>query len=143
MTVTGAIGSGNYRPPEVLLPIYQGEDFRCQDIWSFCLTLLEVIFGFPVESRAFAMLIPVINREQRNITREDICRVMNGALDLKMFGEAEVLFGLILEGLRYRVKDRPPNLDKLQTFLMRYRGYQKRFCRFSNSKYRMQLQLLA
>lgn len=54
-----------------------------------------------------------------------------------------MLLGLILEGLRYQVKDRVPNLDRLQAFLEQCRGFQKKFCRFSNSKYRLELQLLS
>jgi|JI6StandDraft_1071083.scaffolds.fasta_scaffold03006_7 serine/threonine protein kinase len=143
MTVTGAIGSGNYRSPEVLFPTYQGEDFRCQDIWSFCLLLLELLFDFPVESRPFSMLIPIINREKRDITFSDLNRVMDQGLNLKLFDGGEILFGLILQGLRYHVKNRIANLDLLQKYLIQYRGYQKKFCRFKNSQFRFELQLLA
>lgn len=87
MTITGAIGSGNYRPPEVIMPAYQGKDFRCQDIWSFCLTLLEILFGFPVESRGFSKLLSSIfnTAQHRDITHNDIISLMDGKLDLQQF----------------------------------------------------------
>lgn len=47
------IGSGGYKPPEAIDSSKEFINFKAHDIWSFCIMLLETLYGLEVQSREY------------------------------------------------------------------------------------------
>ena len=111
-------------------------DYRAVDVYAFCYTLLQVLFGV-TDSFSSNFKVSKAQDARRDLVESDFNII------LPKLEKSRELLDCVLRGLRYDPSRRMTDLRELLAILETYKDYQNTKCRFSHDKYHESIMCLA